>query len=477
MNYQEYITWLLDDPKERDDFFEHLGKPLKKSISLINHRLTEKEFIALAKEYQRVLSKSTVNPDASSWYIDRENQDVPLWNHWLHQCGFFYMQELAAGLPASIIRPKKGALVLDMCAAPWGKTSQLATYLLEESDPGLVIANDIQYKRLISLQTNINRVWCYNTAVTKINGYSFGKAVPELFDHVLLDAPCSWEGTSFRWNAATKFWKENDVKKIANIQYQLLVSALKSCKVWGTIVYSTCTINHLENEGNIQRILSEYPGILEVQNIDVSWVETGIHKYQDKTIIDKEIAQKCIRCWPHHQHTGWFFVTHLIKKKPLRWYHEKIHANYNSQFHYWPWVQKEVKKYLKESFGIETNSNHFFVSTKDTIYVTTPKIVDILAFLRCEKVGIPILKKTRDSFRPLHWLATTLGNLAEQNIIELNTKQVQQYTQGELLEVKDITEQNSTWTYPYRILFHQWLAVSISKIIDKKLKNKFIRVG
>jgi len=121
-----------------------------------------------------------------------------------------------------------------MCAAPGGKTIQLADKMIAQYPEaiGCIRSNDINAKRLQALQANINRSGLYNTVVSKINGYSFGKALPETFDSILLDAPCSGEGTSFRSSESLKFRNPQAIKTIANTQYQLLISALKACKVW-----------------------------------------------------------------------------------------------------------------------------------------------------------------------------------------------------------------------------------------------------
>jgi NOL1/NOP2/fmu family ribosome biogenesis protein len=190
-------------------------------------------------------------------------------------------------------------------------------------------------------------------------------------------------------------------------------------------------------------------------------------------------AEKCIRCRPHRQHTGGFFVVHLIKTKSLPWNNEKIQASYNAQFNPSPAIQSSVKQYLKLFFGIITTKHHYFIEVNNTIYLTTPLVEKILPYLRCEKVGIAVLKKTKHSFRPLHGLAVTLGHLADKHIIELTADQTQRYTQLETIPLEDIedTLADASDDFPYRILSHQWLPISISKITDTILKNKFIRVG
>jgi 16S rRNA C967 or C1407 C5-methylase (RsmB/RsmF family) len=118
MKYQDYIKGLIPETQERETFFNALGKPLTKSVSPVPHRINLKDFEKRAQSYNRKLEKPEVYPDGGSYYIHRDDTSIPLGNHRLHQCGYFYMQEVAASLPASLIHPKSGSLVLDMCAAP-----------------------------------------------------------------------------------------------------------------------------------------------------------------------------------------------------------------------------------------------------------------------------------------------------------------------------------------------------------------------
>lgn len=154
----------------------------------------------------------------------------------MHQAGFFYMQEVAASLPSQVLNVEAGDLVLDMCAAPGGKSVQLGDRLLtadgrKPSDSiGLIVSNEVSGSRLVSLQHNLNRCGIYPTAVTSMDGIAFGTVLPEFFDKVLVDAPCSGEGTGFKSDAGTKRRREEDIQKIARLQQQLLFSAINACK-------------------------------------------------------------------------------------------------------------------------------------------------------------------------------------------------------------------------------------------------------
>jgi NOL1/NOP2/fmu family ribosome biogenesis protein len=145
----------------------------------------------------------------------------------------------------------------------------------------------------------------------------------------------------------------------------------------------------------------------------------------------------------------------LTKTKSLQGKHDKIHASYNALLTTNKSMQQDISLYLKIYFGIITTKEHFFISTKDTIFLTTPTAERILPYLRCEKLGIPIAKKTKDSFRPLHGLAVTLGHLADKMTIELTEEQTQKYTTTESIPYEDVQDPANGEKYPYRILTHQ----------------------
>lgn len=226
-----------------------------------------------------------------------EQGDVPLGKQAGHMLGWFYIQELAASLPAHFMDIPMSGAILDMSAAPGGKTVQLADAVLQAGSQAIVWANDLDAGRLPVLENNLDRTGMYNTCVSKYSAAVFGTSHPEFFDSVLLDAPCSGEGTGFKSDAAFKWWKPSVVENIASLQFQLLTSAVLACKPGGSIIYSTCTLNPIENEDNIRRILDLYPDHLEVEHLDCVGVGRGLDGYSG-------ISEHVLRCWPHIQQTG-----------------------------------------------------------------------------------------------------------------------------------------------------------------------------
>jgi 16S rRNA (cytosine1407-C5)-methyltransferase len=186
----------------------------------------------------------TMNPSVFSVGDER----VKLGNEPEHLGGQIYVQDLSASMSVEILSggeadERADLLVLDMAASPGGKTTQLA----EMYPNALIVANEIDKTRMPQLLENIERMGSDNVAVTNYSGAFFAGA-GEIFDRILLDAPCSGEGIAHKAPESLEYWNLKNVKKIAGIQTRLLSAALDTLAVGGVMVYSTCTLNKLENE-------------------------------------------------------------------------------------------------------------------------------------------------------------------------------------------------------------------------------------
>jgi len=390
----------------------------------------------------------------------------------MHEAGYMYIQEVAASSSAPLTEVKDGDIVLDMASSPGGKASQLANMLLDLSIPGLVVTNDVNPKRLRQLTHNLNRVWAYNTAVTRYNGFSFGKNMPNFFDHVLLDAPCSWEGTAYKSDFALKHRKIEEINKIAGTQFQLLVSAIKATKPWGTIIYSTCTINPYENEVIVSKAKEFFNDDIQIEAIGSSSTADGL----DREGLHFD-SKKCSRLRPHIQKTWWFFICKIRKINPSKDNYTLPHKlSPKNQFtlNKSKKLQTEANEWIKKSFWFELDpTKYLLAASKEKVYLTTPSFVDIQQNLHCEKVWIPILKTDRIyGFRPTHYLGNILGHLAKKNVLELTDEQAQAYSEGKNLSLDDLPATGEDWTKNY-LMTWRGIWFSRAKLVDGEWKNKF----
>ena len=191
---------------------------------------------------------------ADGFYLPPDYQNIG--KHPLHHAGAFYVQEPSAMSAVSLLDVKKGDRVLDMCAAPGGKSAQIASLL---GGTGLIWSNEIVKSRAQILLSNFERMGISQGVVSSCHPDILSKKLEGCFDKVLVDAPCSGEGMFRKDNAAVLEWSREHVSACAERQLAVLMSAVKCLRDGGTLVYSTCTFSYEENENNVKRLLELCP--------------------------------------------------------------------------------------------------------------------------------------------------------------------------------------------------------------------------
>lgn len=217
----------------------------------------------------------------------------------LHWRGEYYVQEESAAVPVTVLDPSPGDKVLDMCAAPGGKTTQIADRIDNE---GAVVANEVSDQRMKSLHANI-----YRTGSFSVNALNEdGRRIPEdrEFDRVLVDAPCSGEGNNCR-REEEDMASEQESKDLASLQLDLLEKAFALTREGGTVVYSTCTFSPYENEYVVKQALKDNDVKLEEIELDFEH-ERGLESFEDLEF--GEQLAKTVRIYPHHLQSGGMFV-------------------------------------------------------------------------------------------------------------------------------------------------------------------------
>ena len=197
--------------------------------------------------------------------------------HVFHEAGVYYLQEASAMAPVMLLDPQPGERVCDLCAAPGGKTTQIAGRMAAE---GFLLCNEYSPKRAKILSRNIERMGVSNALVTNETVENLAKRYPGFFDRVLVDAPCSGEGMFRKEEAAVTDWSQETVQMCARRQAEILEQAAKLVRPGGRLVYSTCTFAPEEDEEAIARFLEAHgeftPVILEAPWFDQ--VENGGHR-------------------------------------------------------------------------------------------------------------------------------------------------------------------------------------------------------
>ena len=225
-----------------------------------------------------------------------------------HCLGDIYIQDLASMLPARVLNPSPGDCVLDLCAAPGSKTTQLAELM---ENQGIVVANDSSNRRIRSLVFNLRRLGATNVCVMKGYGELYGNQYFESFDAVLLDAPCSALGTLHKSPEVLDWWEPRRSERLAVQQRSLIQSGLKALRPGGVLVYSTCTVAPQENESVIEFALERFP--VEVEGFDLPRmkVHPGLTVYEGRRF--SPALERAVRIYPHENPCEGFFIARLRK--------------------------------------------------------------------------------------------------------------------------------------------------------------------
>lgn len=184
----------------------------------------------------------------------------------IYKNGEIYVQSLSSMIPTEVLDPKPGDYVLDICAAPGSKTSQMAALMQNE---GHIVANDNSRIRIYKLEANLKNLGVTNTSIIQSQAQTLWQKYPDTFDKVLADVPCSMEGRFYTPDPKTyKDWSPAKIRILVQLQKFILRSAFGCCKPGGIIVYSTCTLNRQENEEVVEWLLKKEPGRVELLSME-----------------------------------------------------------------------------------------------------------------------------------------------------------------------------------------------------------------
>ena len=356
------------------------------------------------EERMRILKTLKISSDKRvSWaneayYFD---ENVRPGKHPYHEMGLYYIQEPSAMSAAALLAPKPGMRVLDLCAAPGGKSTQLATYL---GDSGLLVSNEINTQRSRILSQNIERMGIKNAIVTNEDSFVLASHFPGFFNAIQVDAPCSGEGMFRKLPEAIEQWSMENVAICAARQKEILDNAAVMLKPGGTIVYSTCTFSKEENEDVIEYFLERHP---------------------DFTLEEME------RFWPHKVDGEGHFVAKLVRrgcvdtdlKADRKTKKNKNSKNRKNETK--PALTKENMKLLSE-FLDETISedmaawikNSRLVMFGEQLYKLPDMEVDIKG-LKVQRAGLHIGEFKKQRFEPSHSLALALKLSEAKNVVKL----------------------------------------------------------
>ncbi len=227
-------------------------------------------------------------------------------NSIFHLCGYIYSQNLSSGIPAIALGPRPGELVLDMCAAPGGKTTQMAAYM---KNTGIIVANEPSAARHPGLVANLRRLGVINTIITPYRGQDFPLRVR--FKRILVDAPCSGEGNGRMGPMGELIGTSPRPKDLHELQVRILLRAFDLLEEEGTLVYSTCTYDPMENEAVVDALLKARSAKVMPFQLDIPH-DPGIGVWKGRSF--SEEVCNAWRIYPHRLQSVGFFLAKICRR-------------------------------------------------------------------------------------------------------------------------------------------------------------------
>lgn len=355
-----------------------------------------------------------------------EEEDRP-GKHPYHEAGVYYIQEASAMLPAQLLDAKPGERVLDLCAAPGGKSTQIGAAMGGE---GILICNEIHPARAKILSENIERMGITNAIVVNHSPDVLAQHFPAYFDRILVDAPCSGEGMFRKNEEACSEWSPENVTMCAERQDEILDYAAQMLAVGGRLVYSTCTFAPEEDEGSVSRFLKRHPEFSVVPVEYRDGMEAGHPEWVEGAA---DGVEHTIRLWPHKLKGEGHFAAVLRKEGTL------LSGERAGRYGLLQGIpEKECKEFteFKREF-LHKNLKGVLLRFGDQLYLA-PEGAPSLSRLKVLRPGLHLGTLKKNRFEPAHALALSLKSeevsLAED--LTLESGLAEKYLRGETFETK-----------------------------------------
>lgn len=420
--FLERMNHLLGD--EYESFLAALRQERCQALRLNSLKCGEKGFSAtevFGGADESALGEQTVNSFAhltkvpwaeNGYYYEMGDQPG---KHPCHEAGLYYIQEPSAMVPAELLDVKPGKRVLDLCAAPGGKSTQLAAMLKGE---GLLVCNEIHAARAKILSENVERMGIGNACVTNETPQRLAEFFPGFFDRILVDAPCSGEGMFRKNQAACEEWSPENVALCGERQVKILECAAAMLRPGGKLVYSTCTFAPLENEGSVSRFLRRHEEFellpIDKEKLGLKGCD-GVPQWGDNR---PELAY-ALRLWPHKIRGEGHFAAALQKVGNTGQNGSAAPAN--------GWVKGVSRKELGEFERFCQENLHFpgedlleeicdavglardalYVRSGDNLYLVPARMPETKG-LKVLRPGLHLGQWKKNRFEPSHGLALAL---------------------------------------------------------------------
>lgn len=437
---------------EAEEFFASYDELPFAGLRVNNLKITTQEFEKISP-----FSLRSIPWAKNGFYYDTDNKPA---KHPFYYAGLYYLQEPSAMSPGAILPIDEHDKVLDLCAAPGGKSTQLGDKL---SRTGLLVSNDISPSRAKALLKNIEIFGIGNAVVTNEAPYALAQKFPEYFDKILVDAPCSGEGMFRKDKSVVKNYEQYGVEYYSKLQKEIILHAAAMLKPGGMMVYSTCTFSPMEDEGALKYLMDNVPE-MEVVEIDLdclsdanpSWVE-GAHPS----------IKNAKRLWPHRLEGEGHFVA-LLRKKGEKAKNTCDSGKRNVK------LPQEFEEFLKEC-DFQFDKTRFLIN-KDKIYYLPEYNFDTNG-LRIMRNGLLMGELKTKRFEPSQALACFLKAQEYKNVISLKLEDscVIKYLKGETLYLEDMVNPDvSKLKEGYCLVCVEGYSLGFAKHSNGTFKNKYL---
>lgn len=399
-----------------DLFMEYVKKPLRPSLRLNTLKATPQQILDLLRDLPLRPSPCC----AEAFIVEGRPR---LGNHIAHNLGLIYVQELASMIPVILLDPQPGETVLDLCAAPGSKTTQIGQAMANQ---GLLVVNEVNRRRIQGLIHNVKRCGLLNEVVISLSGQKVHRVFCDHFDRVLVDAPCSGEGTIRRSRAVLSHWGLKNIERMARLQIGLAVSGFRALRPGGYMVYSTCTIAPEENEGVVSYLLGKFPEA-ELRTVRLRDFKTrpGITQWPGARLDPR--VEKCVRILPQDNDTAPFFVALLAKRgRPI-----------SPPFRPGPGASdRGLLSAFAARFGVapERFAPHVVYRHQEENWISTREVFAFEA-ARVRRKGLEFGREYDHEPKPDNDMVQIFGAAATRNTIDMDETSIRKFLRGELVGV------------------------------------------
>ncbi|GLP98081.1 16S rRNA (cytosine(1407)-C(5))-methyltransferase RsmF [Paraferrimonas sedimenticola] len=455
-HFLAHIETIMPEHLSMDEFVDYCQRPLRKAIRVNTLKISVDDFIERMSE--RGWQLAPVPWCDCGFWLSGEDQTQSIANLPEHLSGLFYIQEASSMMPPSALfkdLPEVERL-LDVASAPGSKTTQIAALM---NNQGVLVANEYSASRIKGLYGNLQRLGIKNTVLTNFDGHVFGHYMYECFDAIQLDAPCGGEGTIRKDKSALDNWGQAHIDAIAQVQKGLMLSAFRALKVGGEMVYSTCTLNHQENQEVCAYLKDTFGEAVEFVSL------SGLFEGCEKALTPEGF----LHIWPQIFDSEGFFVARIRKTASVPESDETTRPIGKLPFK--PASRKQVQlisQYFSQQFGIDLAGQGVIYIREQEFWLFPEAFEPLIGKVRFGRIGIRLADQLKKGFKTHHDAVMALAKPNELSA-QVNAEGAKTYLMGRDVPI------DTTLPPGECIVVFEDQVLGLAKPVAKRLKNNLPR--